>query len=282
MDTLGIDAYRSAQKVLYKDQLGGYAVGTNYYQDLAKAQEFTVGSRKSISKILFCFGAKKHVAPDSISYLMINIYALNDSGTSTSSSSRLCPGSILHSRKLLLDSIDTIAGHFTSVKFDWVLSDSVNTNFAVGFDMSYLSALDSVGLYSTKDSSANKTQKAWEKQSNGNWFTMLKTWPLDIDLAIFPIVDTVFVGLSDLEKEKTQFQLNPNPANQNIKLSLKTLENANFNIFNILGEQVYSLSISNQLDTYQIDTSNLPNGFYSCILSSNKGIFKKKIQVIHN
>ncbi len=286
-DTLGLSEFNAATKVLYLDQLGNYAAGTNFYGDLAKAQEFNLTSRKNVGKVLFYFAAKKKVAPDSLSYLMVNIYELNGSGLASPLTSKACPGTILHSRKLLLDSIDTIAGHFTTVNFDWAPTGDSIFDFAVGFDMSHLDTADRVGLYSTKDSSANKSQRSWEKQQDGKWYTMLRSWPLDIDFAIFPVVDTLVVGIpSNQAGAATFIQASPNPANETVTLhySLKEEGPMDVKFFDNNGNLVYSQKIINPnvgKATLVINTTKLPAGVYSYSVQTHSTFQSKKLVIIH-
>ena len=287
VDTLGYAAYKNAAQALYKDQSGGFAVGTNFYQDLAKAQAYSLTSQMNVSKILFLFASKNKVAPDSLSYLLVNIYALDGLGTANGDSVKACPGTVLHSRKLLLDSIDTIAGNFTTVNFDWALTDDSIKNFAVGFDMSHLDTADRVGLYSTKDSSALKSQRSWEKQNNNKWYTMLKSWPLDIDFAIFPVVDSIFVGVNKLSKSTAStLSAAPNPCNEKVKINYSIAEpqGATLQIHNTSGELVLiqQLNTKNQGPVFiELDTKELKNGLYNLSILSGNSIQSKKLLIIH-
>ena len=283
--TLGYAAYMRAPQALYKDQFGGFAVGTNFFGDLAKAQEYTVNSQKNISKVLFFFASKRKVAPDSTSYLLVNIYKLDGTGTATSAT-KDCPGTIIHSRKLLLDSIDTIAGHLTTVNFEWAPTFDSTSSFAVGFDMSHLDTADRVGLYSTKDSTALQSQRSWEKQSNGNWYTFLKSWPLDINLAIFPVVDTAIVGISNLEPAELGLQLSPNPANESCELRYSTAITGllQLKIYNNFGqvvweEELYSNGKKNQ--KISLATHFLKSGMYTCSLMNVSHQQRIKLLVQH-
>ncbi len=243
-DTLGLCAYRASNKALYKDQLGGYAAGTNYFGDLAKAQQFDFADtvRYNIRKVLFYFGAKKTVVPDS--FLIVSIYKIDSLGYAAGNTTRACPDTILASRKLYLDSIDTIAGNPTIVNFEWGVS--TRGSFAVGFDMSHLDTADRVGLYSTKDSSANKTELAWEKQNNGRWYTMLRSWPLDIDFAIFPIVDKTAIGIIENKSGLADLNFYPNPSNDFFEISFttKSAKQLEVQIVDALGQIVYKTALS--------------------------------------
>jgi hypothetical protein len=284
-DTLGLANFNASPKVLYLDQLGNYVVGSNFFGDLAKAQEFNITSRKNVGKVLFYFAAKKKVAPDSLSYLLVNIYALDGNGFA-STTTKACPGTILHSRKLLLDSIDTIAGNFTTVNFDWAPTDDSIRDFAVGFDMTHLDTADRVGLYATKDSSANKSQRSWEKQIDGKWYTMLRSWPLDIDFAIFPIVDTLFVGVKKQHlHEVSNFSLFPNPATDKIKLSFVPNEAGPMRIciHDTKGTLVYSTQFNNYrpgVFEHEIITTNFAAGVYSCSILTNTSLLSKKLILV--
>lgn len=284
-DTLGLCAYNTAPQALYKDQLGGYAVGTNFFGDIAKAQEFTVDdtTRYNIRKVMFFFAAKKKAAQDS--FLLVNIYKIDSIGFAAGNTTKACPDSIIATRKLFLDSIDTIAGHPTVLDFEWGVS--TKGKFAIGFDMSHLDTADRVGLYSTKDSSALKTELSWEKQSNGRWYTMLRSWPLDVDFAIFPIVDKTAIGIKELDNQNTlTLSIHPNPANSAtiIQFTLTESSPVQLNISDKSGKMIqqkkYSL-IEKGMHTLNIPTSELADGVYALTIQTLTSAKSIKLIVLH-
>ena len=284
-DTLGLCAYDTVAKAIYRDQLGGYAVGTNFFGDLAKAQEFQFDDsiRYNIRKVLFYFGAKKTAVPDS--FLIINIYKIDSLGYTANSTTRACPDTILASRKLYLDSIDTIAGHATIVDFQWGVS--TKGKFAVGFDMSHLDTADRVGLYSSKDSTAGKTELAWEKQGNGRWYSLLRSWPLDVNLAIFPIVDKTAIGIAENTASKIDaLHLLPNPANGLLQINFKAekAETCQLLIFDQLNRLVMKTSFNTTgkgIAKFDLNTAELDAGYYTCSIQSASGSWSKKLIVQH-
>lgn len=286
IDTLGLAAFNAAPKALYLDQNGGFAAGTNTYNDLVKAQSFEITQQSNIREVLFYFAAKLKQAPDSISYVTVAIYAMDGNGISSGNTNTTAPGRLLHSRKLILDSIDTIAGHFTHVRFDWAPSDSSIQNFAVGIDLSHLDSSDKVALLTTKDSNSVKKDMSWEKRSNGQWQTMLQGWPLDLDFAIFPIVDPVLIGVNETAANTSTFSISPNPANEFVQLNF-----ANFNATTAIlkiadqsGKIVYQEPISTEsksLQQFRLTTSNFNPGVYSLTLLTSTGSFSKKLVILH-
>ncbi len=286
MDTLGMAAFNAAPKAVYLDQNGGYAAGTNSFNDLVKAQSFEITQQSNIREVLFYFAAKVKQAHDSISYLTVAIYAMDGSGISSGNTNTTAPGRILHSRKLLLDSIDTIAGHFTRVRFDWAPTDSSVLNFAVGIDLSHLDSSDKVALLTTKDSNSVKKDMSWEKRSNGQWQTMLQGWPLDLDFAIFPIVDPVLIGVNETTANTTKLSISPNPANDFIELNFALLNTstATLKIADQSGKIVYQEPISSEsksLQKFRLNTSNFNPGVYSLSVITATGSFSKKLVILH-
>ncbi|MBL0048005.1 MAG: T9SS type A sorting domain-containing protein [Bacteroidetes bacterium] len=285
-DTLGLCAYNASPQALYKDQLGGYAVGTNFFGDIAKAQEFLVDdtARYNIRKVMFFFAAKKKAAQDS--FLLVNIYKIDSIGFSAGNTTKACPDTIIASRKLFLDSIDTIAGHPTVLDFEWGVS--TKGKFAIGFDMSHLDTADRVGLYSTKDSSALKTELSWEKQSNGRWYTMLRSWPLDVDFAIFPIVDKTAIGIKELSASSSlALSIHPNPSNttSNVQFTITESSPVQLSICDKNGKMIhlkkYSI-LEKGLHEITLPTADYASGVYTLKVQTAAAYKSLKLIVLHD
>lgn len=81
------------------------------------------------------------------------------------------------------------------------------------------------------------------------------------------------------EQQTVQMNIFPNPATEQVSISLENYQGATFELYNILGEVVKSVELSNA--TTQIDVNGLSNGTYIGRVVSNNGVSSQKI-VINN
>ena len=176
----------------------GFILGTNGYGDKAKAQQFLLDANPTtlIEGIIFWFYAKGG-NPDGVVHA--RLYAINGNGTTSSGTiTGGAPGTVLASKDFTLADVDTTAEDgFTPVYFDSPVY--VNTQFAIGFDVSSLGANDSLGLIGTSGGTTDFPEFSWEKWSNNSWHTLVEAWgdDLNVDLCVFAMVDNSSVGIGE-------------------------------------------------------------------------------------
>ena len=78
------------------------------------------------------------------------------------------------------------------------------------------------------------------------------------------------------EIEKTNPTVYPNPATNNFTINLGNDEKANIQLFNIVGQQVYSETITSSA---QVNVSNLNSGVYMLKISQNGKVYTTKVIV---
>jgi hypothetical protein len=84
-----------------------------------------------------------------------------------------------------------------------------------------------------------------------------------------------WTGISQLDKDKADFSVYPNPANDILKIIPSFSENFNVICSDLLGKQM--LRIDNLSNENLIEISHLPKGVYLLRLESDQGIFIRKI-----
>ena len=90
----------------------------------------------------------------------------------------------------------------------------------------------------------------------------------------FLVIDTTSsTGIADINLEN-KFSIFPNPTNDLLNIISKDNKNFSLNIFNTLGEKVYS---SQATSTLKLQTANFANGIYFIQIVSDKKQFTKKI-----
>jgi len=144
-------------------------------------------------------------------------------------------------------------------------------DFAVGFDMTNVNSADTVGFVSSTDLDGQGLDMSWEKWSDGTWHSFLEpgNWQLDIDLAIFPLVEmntgvneTPFIG-----GVKLGFA-GPNPTTENTVLTYglqNNAKNVTIRIVDAQGRVVETQSLDNQAAgnyTYNVNSSSFAAGTY--------------------
>jgi hypothetical protein len=246
-DTLNKQYFDSLSYKTYASPGGGFVSGNNAYLDLAKVQEFHAGNYCNIFGVIINFGYKKYSSLNDSSYLGINYYHINNTGKTTVSSSAACPGSIFFRDSIKVADIDTVNGNVL------IYSNSLFTdsNFAIGIDFDQLRSTDTIALYTNKDGDAANREQSWEQDASGNWFTLKYNWPLNVDYAIFPIVNTS-VGLNTISTKSQSIIISPNPCASgmvNINLSYAAINHLKVynNALQIVNASIVSSDENNTL-----------------------------------
>lgn len=184
-DTFSLNMFASTTPTLIATQFGGYVIGNNGYGDKAKAQQYHVTSPKQISEVAVWFGAKINTSGNAQSSIILNIYDMDGTGTS-STGTVAAPGTILSSfipTSVFVTDIDTLNLMYITLPDPIV----VTSDYAVGFDLTGLVSGDTVGIVCNMDGDAYVSEMTWEKDAADSWTTILASWNIDIDIAIFPI-----------------------------------------------------------------------------------------------
>lgn len=271
VDTLGTNLLDDSLEV-YRAVSGGFVAGNNGFGDLAKAQVFKNDSAYGIVGLLFLFG-EKYWSGDVSSSVMGRIYSCDGNGRTTSGNfTPGAPGTIIAQKPLSLANIQT--GGFSLLQFDWPVL--VDTDFAAGIDFELLNSTDTVGLVTGFNGQADSTELAWELLNTGSWTTLLRSWPLDADLAIFPVIDYYFTSSDSPSIKDSQPLVFPNPLNAsdflaiNDKFSLEKIW-----VTDASGKLVFSANIINRR-TIPLDLSP---GAYNIYCLSGNLVFTEKLIV---
>lgn len=256
----------SLNPVLYASPNGGWMNGTNGYGDTEKAQEIKFTQTYLLSGFIYWFALKNKTTGGDTSALVFKLYK-KDSAEVINGQPRLAPGTLLAADTILLGNLSA------SVQFESGLNVfSLNeplvmkNNYLGAFSMELMHPKDSAALFGSTDGQVNITDYSWEKW-NGKWNTIKNAWTLDVDFAIFPIIDLTAASVD--ESAMDQFSLFPNPAANTIHW--KKLGNVPFNhlvILTIEGKSVKSQSLLPGETT--ADISDLTPGFYLLGLHAEK------------
>lgn len=282
-DTLIPASCFTGSPVLYSSQGGGYVCGPNGYGDVAKAQVFVNTQSINVEGCLFWVGAKEQVGTADI--VIVNLYSMDGTGTTTVGTGQPAPGTILSTISLPLDQIDTGLSMVTGLNaVTFTTPVNVTADFAIGLDFATLGD-DTLGIVSTTDLDAGGTELAFEKWSPAAWHSLLEAWPLDFDMYIFAIVDMTGVNVNDnyfINGIKLS-QNQPNPATNAtlIRYEIQNSAVVSLEIFDITGRLVLSYDEGKQMagkHNILVDSDKLNRGtYYYSLKADNNSLTKKMI-----
>ncbi|MCS6991613.1 MAG: T9SS type A sorting domain-containing protein [Chitinophagales bacterium] len=164
----------------YAAPAGGYVTGNNVYGDREKAQFFSLqalgyATPAELERVLIRVVYKTIAHPDAT--VQILVY-----GKSPASSS---PGELLAiSDPIMLSELPT-NGELSSFGFAAPVQLQ-GDSFFVSLQLPVQSG-DTVVLQSTDNGCRQFPHWSWERWADGTWHTLLHSWVLDVDLAIFPV-----------------------------------------------------------------------------------------------
>ncbi len=257
----------------------GYVVGTNGYGDKEKAQRYDLSSYQLLEgdvtgALIWAGGKSVSSTPGNV---VLKVYAVGGTGA---------PGTLIGtSNPVTMDLIDTTnANGFTYFSFASPAAIPTNGNFFVSMEMSQVTG-DTIGLVSTANGCVETTGYSYEKWSDNTWHSFLTAWPLDIDIAVFPIIDHEFgVGVNSINSGINAINIFPNPTTKNINLNYVLACNSSVNIklMNAAGIEIMNLnegSLNKGIHNKSIDISNVSNGVYMLSVETLTGKSIQKIVV---
>lgn len=202
---------------VYNAPDSGYVTGNNKYGDLDKAQFFSLskmglGSPATIQNVIVYFGLKTLSAFPGAIY--VSVYDVDTTGFQ--------PGNVLAS-SLPVNLTDLNTAGQPAI-FTLPVSIAVPDSFFVSVVLPQTSG-DTVAITSTLDECSAFSGWSWERWSNGTWHALINSWILDVDLAIFPVMDLPQNTGVDPLFVTTQHALYPNPTRDFSQLHY-TLQNA--------------------------------------------------------
>jgi hypothetical protein len=140
----------------------------------------------------------------------------------------------------------------------------VNAPYAIGLTFDSPITIDSLrpeyAVMHSADDSIALTGRSWERW-NGTFKRIVDSWGLDIDLAIFPVIDTTLTAITELQTSNPR--IFPNPANENITIRFnKTGEFDKLSMYDGRGRLISTNGLSPDEASYSVITSGLSNGNY--------------------
>ena len=287
----------------FKSSGGGYLFGNNGASINMCAQGFLNVNQLTvtISKVLISVFAKKKTSVGA-SNIIVSIYdmAPNKAWNETSPNNTVAalnsdgPNTLLSSTPVAFTAIDTtsfkteVRSRFTVATFSAPVTFS--TSFAIAVDSKTTTAGgiapgDTLSLTSDEDNPSNTLDYTFLSGPNGRWYVADYLVGVKTNLAIFPILDDEYVGVTEFFNGVKLSALYPNPTKDvaTIAYSLeKASTNVSLEVFTINGQQAYSEKFGNQqAGDYKItlDASSYAAGSYFYQLRANGTVLTKEFVV---
>ena len=279
MDTLWGQFHEWPRAEVYVAQVNGqnqgYVAGSNNFGDKQKVQIFLNNTPMKIEAVILWFGGIFLQSGDAASKVIAKAYNWNLNS----------PGNLTSSADLLVDDIDTLNDSWNIVTFDTPIT--VTGNFAAGIDLTQVAAGDYVGLFSSEHGGGNVYgDLAWEQLANDSWNTFKSRYGgIDVQLGIFPIVDTDVVGIKNIKNDKFKIYQNmPNPFSNTSYVFYELAEAANVSleVFDMTGKSllVYNEGFKSAgKSMIEIDATDLPSGIYHYTITIGDQKATKKMVV---
>lgn len=284
----------SASPTFINAQGGGYVCGINGYGDKAKVQGFELAATASggapitVEEVIIWFGAKVNTNPDTVnSAVKVNVYYLNGPGISTAGSVNTAPNTILSTLSVPVNDIDTGSTFADGGNiFAFGAPVWIGGNFGVGLDFTSVLPGDTIGIVSSSDGDAGQTELAWEKFASNAWHTMYQSWPLDIDFAIWPIIDRAPQGVNEVMLNGVSISQNtPNPASSLTTINYEIADNAKNVTIHILDSNGKLVTKYNEgtksAGKYNLtlDVTNYSSGNYYYTIQADGKRMGRKMQI---
>lgn len=277
-DTLGWHSFLEGTSTLYLSPNGGYAFGNNGFGDKVKAQSYSPSESLVLRGALIQFGAVNATSGNPESKVRVTVYDNNGNGLALFGVvENLAPDSILAVKDILVSDLPT-DGSLLEVD----LSDSslvFFNRFSIGVDLTMLAPGDSVGLISTTDGNGGQRQEAWEQEASGGWMTVVSpfSWGLDVDFAIFALVDVDDpAGISDESNLKVNVW--PNPSEGPFHIQMPYVDQWNAAVYGVEGQLILRQSFLG--DYAMFDLNGTVPGLYVLQLQGRHAMLTKRI-IIH-
>lgn len=246
----------------------GYVSGNNTFGDLQKAQFFSLHQMGYtapgyLQDVQVMFGKKIALTGTSVVY--IKLYATDTAG--------FWPGNLIAVSTAVPINDILAAGEGTN--FHFIAPVMVGDSFFVSVALP-TEAGDTLAVLSSIDDCRSYTAWSWEQWANGTWHAIVNAWVLDIDLAIFPVIDLPFnVGTGEDDAAMINSMLTPNPAGDQTTCCFTLGQSANVTI-SLLNEQgrllrlaeMGTMSAGTHMET--LDLKGLPAGTYYILLNDGK------------
>ncbi|MCB9334995.1 MAG: T9SS type A sorting domain-containing protein [Flavobacteriales bacterium] len=258
-------AYWSADLCTPQD---GYIMGNNCYDDngWASIVPFS-GSGKELTDVMYVF-----VQSSGTGATTLKIWNADGAGFDAANGAiSTAPGTIMAQASVTSGQFSANLNQFIAVPISPAIP--LTGPFYIGYDHpSAPSAGDTLAMGLATGTAGNTT---WANEAGIGWRD-IAFWGVDYKGTVVAVICDIATG----EKEWVganidQTVVAPNPTTGAIKVALPTKGNASIDVFNMIGDRVYSTSTTSNYVNF--DLSDQPNGVYFVKVTSNGQVTTQKV-----
>jgi hypothetical protein len=259
---------------------GGYVSGNNGYGDKEKLQAFIPDTNYSVLGALVWMGnIKRNAANPENSSVWLKMRRFDASPVANVPFVR-GPQEVLDSVSFALDVLQadsTYALGWNYLPFNTPVFAGQPYGLSLSFED--LEPGDTCAIQHSAEDSVLGAGNSWEIW-NGNWRRMIDNWDLNIDFAIFPVIDTTLnltPSISEFE-----FEVYPNPANEKAFIQLaEPIKEKSIHVFvyNLAGIRQDVVATLKDQYSIELDLDQLSSGAYLVYIESNSEIGLAKLLV---
>ncbi|MFN4122637.1 MAG: T9SS type A sorting domain-containing protein [Flavobacteriales bacterium] len=270
IDTL-TEFFQGSTVSLYTSTNGGFVSGNNGFGDSEKLQLYNHFENYSILGAWVWFGAKTYTSGSAESGIEVIVVHTDSTASSFPPFLRGPSDSILGNQFYPINNI--IASDFPWLGLNYIEFDPpvlIRDGYALGVRFTSLAEGDTLGIISSADGEPNQARRSWERW-DGIYGTMIDNWGLNIDMAIFPIVDCELNSMQNISQNV--IQVFPNPAVDMIQLKLPKTGDFSYCIFDAGGKNLMNGELKGINESALINVSNLKCGSYTVFVYGINGVF---------
>jgi len=275
-DTIG---YTIKTDTLFASPNGGFVSGNNGYGDTEKLQVYFPTKPYSVIGFILATGYKSASVANPSSKACIKVKRF-DSTPTTNAPFFLGPKETKDSLFIGFDAINTAPDFENSLTTAFFSNPIlINSAYSIGVNFDSLAVEDTLAIYTTRDDSALIYGRSWEFWNN-RYQRIGDTWGLNIDLGVFPIIDTLLTGIKILPTLKaTVFPL---PASDFITIQLQeNMSDASLLIIDMQGRAVFANSFIGNQSIFQINTTHLTSGKYIIRINGKEKMAVAPLIILH-
>lgn len=236
----------------------GYWSGQNEYGFTAFADRYIIANTKYVNGINLPIFRAYSANPSN--YITLKVWDNLNSK----------PNNVLGSKDVLIS--DFQEGFWKLIGFH--TSIAVSDTFYVGYEVYYNNPLDTFAVYMAEDRGTSGTNSAYLNYNGWKQYNSVSTLTTSFGYDVLLCNST---EIKELKSEVLEIGIYPNPANDFINITAYGNQKLNINLYNLLGENVYSKNSSNPIS--KVDVSNFPAGLYIVSVISENSKTSKRIVI---
>lgn len=258
-------AYWSADLCTGND---GYIMGNNCYDDngWASIVPFS-GSGKELTDVMYVF-----VQSSGTGAATLKIWDADGAGFNAANGAiSTAPGTIMAQASITSGQFSANLNQFIALPITPAIP--LTGPFYIGYDHpSAPAAGDTLAMGVATGTSGNTT---WANEAGIGWRD-IAYWGVDYKGTVVAVICDIATGEKEwIGANIDQTVIAPNPTTGAIKVALPTKGNASIDVFNMIGDRVYSTSTTSNYVNF--DLSNQPNGVYFVKVTSNGQVTTQKV-----